>query len=222
MTDTIRVLLADDHPMYLDGVAAALESVEDIHVVGRASSAGEAVALAGSEQPDVAMLDLAMPGGGMTAIRGVMTASPGTRVIILSASEAAEDVLGAMRAGAAGYASKGMSAAELAAAVRSVAGGASFVAPSLAFVAIASLAQPRANAARTVIATLSSRERDVLRLVAEGRTNAEIGTRLGRTEKTVKHYMTGVMTKLDVTSRVEAAIWAHRVGLPELDPRDGG
>jgi len=102
MTDTIRVLLADDHPMYLDGVAAALESVEDIHVVGRASSAGEAVALAGSEQPDVAMLDLAMPGGGMTAIRGVMTASPGTRVIILSASEAAEDVLGAMRAGAAG------------------------------------------------------------------------------------------------------------------------
>jgi DNA-binding NarL/FixJ family response regulator len=222
MTDTIRVLVADDHPMYLDGVAAALESVEDIHVVGRASSAGEAVALAASEQPDVAMLDLAMPGGGMTAIRGVMTASPGTRVIILSASEAAEDVLGAMRAGAAGYASKGMSAAELAAAVRSVAGGASFVAPSLAFAAISSLAQPRTNAAHSLIGTLSARERDVLRLVAEGLTNAEIGTRLGLTEKTVKHYMTGVMTKLDVTSRVEAAIWAHRVGLPELDPRGGG
>ncbi len=210
MTDRIRVVVADDHPLFLDGLVAALVASGDIEVVGQASDAAGAIRLAGAHRPAVALLDVTMPGGGLDAARRVAQVSPETRIVMLTASEDEDDILAAMRAGASGYALKGMPARDLIGVVRSVAAGETYVAPSLAWGMLRDMTRRRPSSA---VDGLSAREREVLAAVAEGLSNAEIGTRLGLAEKTVKHYMTGVLSKLQVGSRVEAAVVAHRAGL---------
>jgi two-component system, NarL family, nitrate/nitrite response regulator NarL len=215
MTGPIRVVVADDHPLYLDGLVAALGASADLEVVGQAGDAEGAVALVRRHQPDVAVLDVTMPGGGFEAARAIVATSPRTHVVMLTASEDEDALLAAMRAGANGYAIKGTPTRDLVAAIRSVAAGKQYLAPALAWGVIRDLTRPRETG---LLHTLSSREYDVLRLVAIGLTNAEVGARLGLTEKTVKHYMTGVLGKLNLSSRVEAAIFAHQHGvLPVSD-----
>ena len=210
MSDSIRVVVADDHPLFREGVITSLRAVPDVDVVGEAQNAEEAVRVVRDELPDVVLLDVTMPGGGIEAARKIASACPATRIVMLTVSEDEDDLLEAMKAGASGYVLKGVSARELASVVRSVSAGEVYVAPTLAFGLLREMSKPRSS---DPLAELSSRERQVLELVANGLSNQEIGLKLGLAEKTIKHYMTNILTKLQVRSRVEAALLAARVGL---------
>lgn len=182
----------------------------DIAVVGQAQDAEGAVRLVREEIPDLVLLDVTMPGGGIDAARKIAVACPSTRIVMLTVSEDEDDLLAAMKAGASGYVLKGVSARELGEVVRSVSGGDVYVAPALAWGLLREMSGPRPS---DPLAELSVRERQVLELVANGLSNQEIGLKLGLAEKTIKHYMTNILTKLQVRSRVEAALLAARVGL---------
>jgi two-component system, NarL family, nitrate/nitrite response regulator NarL len=217
MTARIRIVVADDHPLFLDGLVATLsadEELEVVAVVGDAASAVEAVRRHG---PDLALLDLGMPGGGLEAARRIAAASPGTRTVMLTSSENHDDLVAAMDAGARGYVLKGIAGRELRAILRAIQAGGTWLAPGLAYGALKGLSKPRT---RDPLDELTTREREVLALVASGMSNAEIGGRLGLAEKTVKHYMTGILGKLGVASRVEAALIAYKAGMgrEEDDP----
>jgi two-component system nitrate/nitrite response regulator NarL len=216
MSDPIRIIVADDHPLFREGVINSLMSVADLQVIGQAQNADDAVRLVREELPDIALLDVTMPGGGIEAARSIASACPATRIVMLTVSEDEDDLLAAMKAGASGYVLKGVSAQELATVVRSVSSGEVYVAPSLAFGLLREMSKPRIN---DPLAELSSRERQVLELVASGMSNQEIGMKLGLAEKTIKHYMTNILTKLQVRSRVEAALLAARIGLGQTPPR---
>jgi len=210
MVEPIRIVVADDHPLFLEGVITSLRTAEDIEIVGQAGDADGAVRIVREHVPDVALLDVTMPGGGLEAARKIATASPATRIVMLTVSEDEDDLLAAMKAGASGSVLKGVSSQELLAIVRAVSGGEVYVAPTLAFALLREMSKPPAA---DPLAELSVRERQVLELVAMGLSNQEIRQRLGLAEKTVKHYMTNILTKLQVRSRVEAALLAHRAGL---------
>jgi DNA-binding NarL/FixJ family response regulator len=210
MTGSIRILVVDDHPLFLDGLVATLSADDELEIVGTAVDAGSAVRAASEHQPDLALLDVAMPGGGIEAARLIGPASPATRVVMLTSSENEDDLLAAMEAGAKGYILKGVAGRELRTILKSVHRGEVYVAPGLAYAMIKGLTRPRVD---DPLAELTTREREVLELVAAGMSNAEIGGRLGLAEKTVKHYMTAILGKLDVGSRVEAALLAYKAGL---------
>jgi two-component system, NarL family, nitrate/nitrite response regulator NarL len=214
VTEPIRVVVADDHPLFREGVVAALQSADDIVVVGEGSNAEDAFRLVREELPDVALLDVTMPGGGLQAAARIATACPATRIVMLTVSEDEDDLLTAMKSGASGYVLKGVSARELTGVVRSVNAGEVYVAPSLAFALLRDMSRPpTANP----LAELSQRERQVLERVASGRSNQEIALELGLAEKTIKHYMTNILQKLQVRSRVEAALLAAKAGLTRED-----
>jgi DNA-binding NarL/FixJ family response regulator len=218
--ERIRILVADDHPLFLDGLVATLSADEELDVVGVARDAGAAIGLAALLQPDVALLDVAMPGDGLEAARRIAAASPATRVVMLTSSEDQEDLVAAMDAGAKGYMLKGIAGRELLDILKTIHAGGQYVSPGLAFGAIRGLTRPRV---RDPLAELTERERDVLRLVATGLSNAETGGRLGIAEKTVKHYMTNILGKLGAASRVEAALIAFKAGMvdqPTDSPAD--
>ena len=213
--DRIRVIVADDHPLFLDGVVVALSAAEDVEVVGHAKDGPAAVRLAREQLPDVAILDVNMPGGGLRAARDIAVACPATRIMMLTVSEDEDDIMAAMKAGASGYALKGIPARELVDVVRSIAAGDVYVAPGLAFGLLREMSKPRPGGP---LDELSTREREVLELVAAGLSNAEIGASLGLAEKTIKHYMTNVLGKLHVGSRVEAALVGYRAGVGREPP----
>jgi DNA-binding NarL/FixJ family response regulator len=183
-------------------------------VVGQAADADGAFRVVREELPDVVLLDVSMPGGGIQAAARIAAACPATRIVMLTVSEDEDDVLAAMKAGASGYVLKGVSAGELAEVVRSINAGEVYVAPSLASGLLREMSKPR-----TVdpLAELSQRERQVLELVASGLSNQEIGLKLGLAEKTIKHYMTNILQKLHVRSRVEAALLGAKAGLTQED-----
>lgn len=205
---TIRVALADDHPIFREGLVRSISENTDFVVVGEAGSAAEAIALVAAQAPDVALLDISMPGGGIAAAAEITARFPGTRVAMLTVSEADQDVLAAMKAGAIGYVLKGVSAAELLAVLREVAAGQAHVSPSLAARVLTAMRAP-AKTERSALADLTKREEDILRLVALGQSNKEVAIGLGLQEKTVKHYMTTILEKLRVRNRVEAALIAR-------------
>ncbi len=216
MTDTIRLVVADDHPLFRAGVVASLQAAPDLEVVSQASDAATALAMARELLPDVALLDIAMPGGGLNAARDITGACPATRVVMLTVSEDEDDLLAAMKAGASGYVLKGAGATELIDVIRSVHAGQVYVAPALAWGLLREMSKPRTSP----LDELTTREREVLELVASGLGNQEIGDRLGLAEKTIKHYMTNILGKLQVRSRVEAALLAAREGMgapPDAD-----
>ncbi|MFI6791490.1 response regulator transcription factor [Nonomuraea sp. NPDC050383] len=205
----LTVLIVDDHPVVREGLRGMLAAEPGIEVAGEAGSGDEAVAVAPRLRPDVVLMDLRMPAGdGVSAIRRL---GPEFRVIVLTTYEGDADVGRALAAGAAGYLLKDVSRAELAAAVRAVAGGGTALAPSVA----ARLAgAPAGNTpAATEGAGLSAREREVLELVARGLTNAEIGRRLFIGEATVKTYLLRVFRKLGVGDRTSAVLVAMELGL---------
>ncbi len=206
VTDPIRVLVADDHPLFLDGVVHSLAAEVDVSIVGLAASGEEALHLARQLLPDVVLLDIAMPGmGGLSAAAAISAACPATKIVMLTVSEDEDDLMAAFKAGARGYVLKGVSARELAALVREAAEGEVYVSPSLAAGILLELTRgPRPDP----LAELTEREREVLDLVAQGLTNRAVGDRLHLAEKTIKHYMTNILGKLQVRSRLEAALIA--------------
>ena len=209
----IRLVVVDDHPMFRAGVVASLAAAPDVAVVGEGDSAGQAIRLATEHEPDICLLDIAMPGGGgLVAARRIRDQLPQTRVVMLTVSEDEDDLLAAMKAGASGYVLKGAPASELLRVLRMVHAGEVYVAPGLAWGLLREMSRPRS----APLDELSSRERDVLELVAEGLSNQEIGDRLGLAEKTIKHYMTSILGKLQVRSRVEAALLAYREGMTRV------
>jgi DNA-binding NarL/FixJ family response regulator len=208
--EPIRVVVADDHPLFREGVVTSLRSNPDIEVVGQAEDAAGALRVVREELPDLVLLDVTMPGGGVSAAAQIASTCPATRIVMLTVSEDEDDLLSAMKAGASGYVLKGVSASDLARVVRAVSAGEVYVAPSLAFGLLREMSAPPPN---DPLAELSARERQVLELVASGMSNQEIGLKLGLAEKTIKHYMTNILTKLQVRSRVEAALLAARSGL---------
>lgn len=212
MPDPIRILLADDHPMFRDGVAHSLGSEPDFKVIAQAASGEEAVELAQRLIPDVVLLDITMPGiGGIAAAARIAASLPDMRIVMLTVSEDKDNLVAALKAGAHGYVLKGAAASELRAIVRRVAGGEAFVTPTLAARLLAEFSRPQA---RDPLSELTAREHDVIELLSLGSSNREIAERLHLAEKTVKHYVTCILQKLHARSRTEAALIAVRHGLP--------
>jgi two-component system, NarL family, nitrate/nitrite response regulator NarL len=204
--ESIRVVIVDDHPMWREGVISSIQTDGDISVVGEGSNADEALELSIRELPDVAFLDLNMPGGGLKAASMIAQACPVTKIVMLTFSEEEDDVLAALKAGARGYVLKGVLGKELRGIVRSIYAGEVYVSPVLAAAMLREMATASTVHAGDQLDQLTPRETQIVELVAEGFSNKEIGARLGLTEKTVKHYMTNVLQKLQVRNRVEAAI----------------
>ena len=204
----IRVLLADDHPVVRQGLAAMLGAEDGLAVVGEASSGPEAEARAAALRPDIVLMDLRMPGGdGVESIERMTAAGLPCRIVVLTTYETDTDILRAVEAGAAGYLLKDVTPGELAGAIRAAARGETVLAPSVAARLVDRL-RSRPDAPR-----LSERETAVLRLVAQGCTNAEIGRRLFIGESTVKTHLLRAFGKLGVTDRTAAVTSAMRHGL---------
>lgn len=204
----IRIILADDHPIFRGGLVHSIEETGDFEVVGVGASADEAVDLAAKHRPDIALLDLSMPGNGITAAGRIAKAGTAGAICMLTVSEDGADVTAAMQAGAIGYLLKGVSAVELRSVLGRLARGEAHVSPGLAaqMLRIMQTAKP---AAPDPIDDLSKREEDILKGVAAGKSNREIGDDLNIQEKTVKHYMTIILGKLQARNRVEAALMAQ-------------
>lgn len=213
MSDPVRVVLIDDHPLFREGVAVTLGVDPAWKVVAEGESADDALKLAVAHLPDVLLLDLHIPGGGLNALRAVVAACPVTRVVMLTVSEDEAHVLAALKAGARGYLLKGVSGEELRRVVRAVHAGEAYVTPSLAASMLHELT--RDTRPTSPIDDLTPRERQILEGVAAGRSNKEIARDLDLTEKTVKHYMTNVLQKLQVRNRVEAALLAQKAARKE-------
>ncbi len=203
----IRLVLADDHPIYREGVARSLSEDAGLLVVGQGQDADQAVELAQRLEPDLILLDISMPGGGgISALGRIMALAKPPRVAMLTASEEDDDVMQALKAGAQGYILKGVGSRELIALVKDIGGGGSYVSPTLAARILNAMRAPKND---NPLEDLSKREEDILRLVAEGKSNKEVGLTLDLQEKTVKHYMTAILQKLHVRNRTEAALIAR-------------
>jgi DNA-binding NarL/FixJ family response regulator len=206
---TIRIILADDHPIFRDGLMNSIEETGAFEVVGLGGTADEAVALAAAHTPDIALLDLSMPGNGITAAARISQAGTAKAVVMLTVSEDGEDVTAVMEAGATGYVLKGVSAAELRSILIKIAAGEAHVSPGLA-AQMLRIMQTSDRVERQPIDDLTKREEDILKGVAAGKSNKEIGVDLSIQEKTVKHYMTIILSKLQARNRVEAALIAQK------------
>lgn len=210
MSDLIRILVADDHPLFREGVTHSLASEPDFNIIGQAASGEEALRLARDLLPDVVLLDIGMPGwDGLAAAEKIAIACPAAKIVMLTVFEDEDKLLAAFKTGARGYVLKGVSARELANVVRAVAEGDVYVSPIMAAGMLRELTRERPP---DPLNELTEREREVLRLVSEGLTNREIGERIHLAEKTVKHYMTNILGKLHVRSRLEAALLATKRG----------
>jgi two-component system nitrate/nitrite response regulator NarL len=206
---TIRVVLADDHPIFRDGLVRSLEESGQFSVVGTGGNADEAVALVAEHAPDLVLLDISMPGSGIEAARRISAGPNPPRIAMVTVSEHDQDVTAAFRAGAIGYVLKGISAAEIAEILTGVAAGEAHVSPALASRLLQEIERPAHGRTRRPIDELSKRESDILRRVARGLSNREVADDLGLQEKTIKHYMTSILEKLQVRNRVEAALIAR-------------
>lgn len=213
----IRVLLADDEAMMRVGVRAILESDPDIEVVAEAGDGREAISAVQRHRPDVAVLDIRMPGlDGLTAAEEIATTVPTTRVVMLTTFGEDDYIERALGGGALGFLLKAADPRELIAGVRAVADGGAYLSPAIARRVIAPYragARAQGAQARQAVELLTDREREVLALLGAGASNAEIGAHLHLVEGTVKGYVSGILARLGARNRVEAAVLAHQAGL---------
>jgi NarL family two-component system response regulator LiaR len=217
MSDSITVLLVDDHEMVRRGVRAFLETRPDITVVAEAGSGEEAVRLAAEHAPDVALMDLIMPGmDGVEATRRLTARSPRTNVVMLTSYHDDEHIFPAIRAGALSYVLKEVGPEELADAVRKAAAREAILHPRVAARVVRELHGARRDEPN-VFRELSDRELEVLKLIAEGLSNAEIAGRLYVSEKTVKSHVSNILGKLHLVDRTQAAVYAWRQGVVRRD-----
>jgi DNA-binding NarL/FixJ family response regulator len=207
MDDLINILVVDDHPLFRQGVVTSLEMDPEFKVVAEADSGEEALTLAQKLMPDVVLLDINMRGwSGIVTAEKIATACPATVIVMLTGSDDKDKLLAALKAGARAYVLKGVSARELAAIVRSAVAGDVYVSPSIAAEMLVSLTREMAP---DPLQELTAREREILALIGNGLTNREIGESIFLSEKTIKHYVTNILQKLQVRSRVEAALLAN-------------
>ncbi len=217
MSEPITVLLVDDHQMVRQGVRAFLDTQPDIQVVGEAAEGATAIGLALEYAPDVVLMDLLMPGmDGVEATRQIKTASPRTQVIVLTSYHQDEHIFPAIRAGALSYILKNVGSAELADIVRRTAAGEAVLHPKVAARIVQELSGTRQENLNP-FTELSEREFEVIRLIADGKRNAEIAQILVLSEKTVKNHVSNILSKLHLADRTQAAVYAWREGLVRRD-----
>lgn len=212
--EPIRILIADDHTLFRDGLRALLNSVADTEVVGEAATGEEAIAQAVALQPDVVLMDIQMPGtNGIEATRRILHTSPHIGMIVVTMFEDDDSVFAAMRAGARGYVLKGADQAEMLRVILAVARGEALFGPAIAERLMRFFASPRPAAAAQIFPELTDREREVLDLIAHGYNNAEIAERLVLSQKTVRNHVSNIFSKLQVADRAEAIVRARVAGL---------
>lgn len=218
--DKIRLVIIDDHPIFREGVVAILSSEPDLEVVGQGVNAQDAVRLTRELLPDVVLLDVNMPGSGVSAAQTIASAFPVVKIIMLTGSSEEDDVMAALKAGAHAYVLKGVAARELNGILHTVYRGEGYVTPSLAANLLSEMksapqGEKQPSGAMDVFEELTERERQILELIAEGTSNKEIGQKLFLTEKTIKHYVTNILQKLHVSNRVQAAMLAQQKSKPK-------
>ncbi|TCQ02967.1 LuxR family two component transcriptional regulator [Rhizobium sp. PP-F2F-G36] len=207
MTQTISVAVVDDHPLFREGVTRSLNEIGGFHIVGEGSSSADAVRLSRECTPDVMLLDISLPGGGLEAIEPILEDCPNRTLIMLTVSESADDLKTAIQRGARGYVLKGVGSRTLADIIRTAFTGESYIAPALSFKLVADMTEAHAKPAdQNALASLTAREQDVLKLVASGLSNKMVARDLNLHEKTIKHHMTRIFVKLNVKNRTEAAL----------------
>jgi len=205
MTTAIRVAVIDDHPLFREGVTRSLSEIDGFQIVAEGSTKDDAIKVAENLQPDVLLMDISMPGGGLNAIAPILETVPSQKIVMLTVSESSDDVTAALNSGAKGYVLKGVGSRALAEIIRSVAAGESYVAPALSARLLSSRSSPAPRRSSAIVA-LTPREQQVLQLVASGLSNKHVARKLDLHEKTIKHHMTQIMAKLGVANRTEAAM----------------
>ena len=213
MSDQTSVLIADDHPLFLDGMRTLMGSLPDVRLVAEATNGEQAVALVEDHQPDVVVMDLHMPDlSGIEATRKIVQAHPHVGVLVLTMFEDDDSVFAAMRAGARGYLLKGATQQEIVRAIKAVAGGEAIFGPSIAKRVIEYFARP-ARTRAPAFPSLTEREHEVLDLIAAGHSNPSIAKRLFLSDKTVRNHVSNIFAKLQVADRAEAIVRAREAGL---------
>jgi DNA-binding NarL/FixJ family response regulator len=213
-SEALSVLLADDHPLFRQGLRTALETAEAIEIAGEAKTGAEAVRLALELQPDVVVMDLQMPErNGIEATREIVAHSPHIGILVLTMFEDDDSVFAAMRAGARGYLLKGSDHDEIRRAVRAVASGEAIFGPAIATRLMAYFKASAGGAAAQAFPELTAREREVLDLIAQGEGNAAIARRLVLSEKTIRNNVSNIFTKLQVLDRAQAIVKARAAGI---------
>jgi DNA-binding NarL/FixJ family response regulator len=213
--DTLRVLLVDDHDLFRTGLRNLLEE-QTVQVVGEAADGAQAIRMVRELAPDVVVMDLNMPGmSGVEATRQVTTLAPLTRVVVLTISDQDEDVMNAILAGACGYLMKDSSIQDLMQGIRAAAVGESLISPHIAAKVLQRLRATGTNEADAALirAELSDREIEVLKLIANGKDNAQIAADLHISPKTVKNHISNILMKLQIDNRIQAAVYAVRSGI---------
>jgi DNA-binding NarL/FixJ family response regulator len=206
MSNLLRVAVVDGHPLFREGAVNMLMRMGGIEVVGEGATAADALKIAQERAPDVMLLDVQITGGGIEAASNLARSHPNLRIVMLTASEDEQHVRSALQVGAQGYLLKGSSGHEVVEAVRTIAGGHRYVAPTLA----ARLLSKKNNGIEAVADdnpyNLTSREREIFALIARGMSNKEIARAFRCTETTVKHHVTNIIQKLNVRNRIQAAL----------------
>lgn len=200
MSAAIRLAVVDDHPLFREGVTRSLSEHGGFEIVGEGSSGEDAIRIAETQKPDIVLLDISMPGGGLNALASMLQREASQKVVMLTVSETNEDITAALSRGAKGYVLKGVGSKTLAEILQLVASGESYLSPVLT----ARLLSGAASA--DPLGDLNGREREILELVASGLSNKHVALRLDLQENTIKYYMTRILTKLNVSNRTEAAM----------------
>lgn len=207
MSNRARIAVVDDHPLFREGVTRSLMEVPGFEIVGEGSTRDDAVRLSEQQRPDVLLVDISLPGGGLQAIPAILERFPEQKIIMLTVSESSDDILSALKHGAKGYVLKGVGSRGLVEIIRTVLAGESYVSPNLSARLLSELSSLTEVAdKKDGLAGLTRREQEVLQLVAAGLSNKRIALKLDLHEKTVKHHMTHIFAKLGVTNRTEAAM----------------
>jgi DNA-binding NarL/FixJ family response regulator len=215
-----RIGIVDDHVMFRDGLTAILGAEPDLEVIGQGGSAEEAIRLVREFHPDILLLDIDMPGGGLIAAQQIAMDAPETKVIMLTASEEDDHLIKALKSGTRAYILKGVAARELLRIIHLVAAGESYVPPALAASLLLEMHETGSKTRQEdnhPLRELTVREREILENLASGMSNKEIGQKLFLSEKTVKHYITNILQKLQVRNRVEAALLAQKTAASDKE-----
>ncbi len=210
----LRILIADDHPLFRKGMRTLLASMPETEVVGEATTGKETVDRALALQPDIVLMDLQMPeGGGLTAIRSLTSANPETRILVVTLFEDDESVFAALRAGARGYVLKDADEDEMIRAIQAVARGEAIFSPAVASRLMDYFTAARTSPHAEAFPDLTEREREILAMIARGRSNYEIAEELSISLKTVRNHASNIFGKLQVADRTQASIRAREAGL---------